>query len=1154
MRSIGIIGSVWLAFFLLSTLVARAQQETKDKKITKFDLYHADASEIIFSDIEDTTYAFDNVAFGFGDGVIYCDSAVYIENREARLWGNVIIDDPEYHIAADSIRYDMNSTLMYAMGDYVELWFKKDSIFAVGTWAVFHRETEFFKMTERPTLYFAYPDTARMIEVIADSVQYEPNLDRARCVGEVVIKGQEMFSTSGLAYMYPSTNRLELFEQPVVEREGSYISGANINIMSNAGNIRRIEVIDSAYAEFEEPTDSTERFFDRSRLKGKRMLLDFENGELSLLTCVGQAYCWYQPSSQGGSQQSENESSGDTIRFHIVDNQLSQVDILGGAVGTYIVTEVTVTDTIIDQTVDTIDYRGEEIHYYVTDSLITLDRSAHVTSGSVALEAARIELDTRRNIIEAWSASLDPSTRADTTEEISEYEPNEIPVLLRDGGEEFYGNYLEYSIETEKGRIEQSKSGVEKGTYYGKEAFRSQKQVFYVSHGRYTPCDINYLHFYSRHMKFIEGEKLIAKPVVMYVDKLPILALPYYVFPLQSGRHSGFTQFTLGNIERGDRYIRNVGYYWAASEYWDIRGAMDYYERNSTINFYGQLSYNKRYLYNGYISGNLTRETNYFGSPISEEASKTRWNVKAAHRHEFSPDFKISASGSYQADPSFYKDYSANLEERLNRTLRSQVNFTKRFGRSVSVSGRVSHDVNLDTEIRTTYAPNFGVSLPPIRPFGTGKKDVKGKLVQKWYNNLIISYRPNVTNYSRGVTVITNIDNFYDTTFVVDTLTGLVDTSITFNSADTTKYRSRKKYARVDHSVSVNFPTSIARYIIFTPNFRYSENWYQIYATDQAESDSIEAGRYRTYGYSFGTGLSTKLYGTVMPNVAGLLGLRQVITPTLSYNFTPKIDRHPGIRSYAGGGAGSSVKSSRMGISLNHVYQAKVAFGEREKNFELLSITHTTNYDFENQERPWGGLNTSFRSQVLPNVNLYGGMSHSFYEPGTNNINLTSPYLENFNFNASMSLNGNHFIFDEGASSVPQGVDSASQINPGQSAQSQPGSSSGQWNASIAYSYRESGRGNRFTKSAFLRFNLRFNLTRQTAVTYAQTYDFKRGRTINNQVSITRTLKCWTGNFYWVPVGSNRGYGFRLFVSAIPALKIDNSQNPLNSGYFQALR
>ena len=59
---------------------------------------------------------------------------------------------------------------------------------------------------------------------------------------------------------------------------------------------------------------------------------------------------------------------------------------------------------------------------------------------------------------------------------------------------------------------------------------------------------------------------------------MPLLALPFYVFPIKPGRHSGFLfpQFELGFNNRAGQYIRNAGYYWAPNDYFDLTVAGDY--------------------------------------------------------------------------------------------------------------------------------------------------------------------------------------------------------------------------------------------------------------------------------------------------------------------------------------------------------------------------------------------------------------------------------------------------------------------------------------------------------------------------------------------------------------------------------------------------
>jgi len=1096
---------------------------------------YADHLEVTVSDGRETWYVWGSVVFQTEAGWIYCDSAVWHKGETVRAKGRVIIDDEEYHLAADSVDYNLVTDEAVARGAYVELWHRTDSVFAVGTHAYYNQADDFCYMEERPTVYLRYPDTAHMVEVVADFVYCDFEAARTEASGDVRISSGDLAARSGCAVMYTERDVLDLFGQPVAKRKKSTLSGQLITIISEEGIISRIDVVDSARGEFLEPVDSAGLTFDQSLLSGNRILFDFSAGDLTRILCRGQAYSWYFPHSADENESRENSVSGDMIAFDVVEESLTNVSVIGGAVGTYMQRKVivadivadTVTDSVTDTVVDTIDYNSRRIDYNLLDSLIILTGQAHVTSGAVSLDAQLVEIDTRTDVVEAFSADTALDSAVSDSSLTSYMQPNPLPVVLRDGNDVLYGDYLEYSIDTEKGRIVQSKSKYQTGFFYGDKLYREKRDIYYLDHGRYTTCDADepHFHFYSRNIKLLEGEKLIARPVVFYVGRLPVLAIPYYVFPLKKGRHSGWLPFTLGNIERGDRYIRNVGYYWAASDYWDWQGALDYYERSHRINFFTKVNYNKRYTFSGYISGNYARETGYGWSSASE-TQRTRWTLRGAHEHQVSPTFKLNASGSIQSDAEYYQDFSANLDDRLNRDVRSQVNFSKRFGRSVALSGKVVHDENLDTESRTDQLPSLGLSLPQIRPFGAGKLDKEGKLQTSWYHNLVGTYRPNLVNFSQR------------------------RTNKVVLSGDTLSVRSRKEFTRVDHALTLSFPVKIARYITFNPSLSYREEWYKIHQTDQSDAKGIDASTtYRTYVYGTGASASTKIYGTVYPNILGFAGLRQVITPTISYRYQPEIDRHPEIRSYAGGSAGSSRRSQSMNFSLNHVYQAKVKKHEQERNYNLISITSGFNYDFEKEPRHFSNLNTSFNSTVLPKVNFYGSMVHSLYKPGTDELDFWSPYLENFNVNASLTLAGSRFLFDDEYSVPGAEVDSAQSAEGGGSSPAKRG-----WSLSANYSYRESGRDAAFSKSSFVRFSLRFNLTPETSVSYSQYYNITGAETVNNQVSIVRKLHCWTATLFWVPIGSNRGWGFKLYVTALPQIKLDQSQNTLSSGYFQGLR
>ncbi len=1124
-------GKIGALVILLSlTASISVAQGTKREGLV---LDHSDQFEVVMEKGGYVTYVVGHVKFKTSTGNIYCDSARWQKGDNVRLNGNVLVDDKDYRLKGDSVFYNTKAEDMLALGRQVELWSYKDSLYAVGQQAYYRRPDKYFVMENRPTLYINYPDTAAMIEVVANTLRYDADSKDAQAIGDVKITSKEFGAHSNCARMKTNGNVLDLFDQPTATRGESTIAGNLISVYFQNKALEYIDVIDSAHGEFKEPVDSTKGYFDKSLLKGQRIQMFFAQGKMSSILTYGQAYSWYYPSPRGGTDTQENSVSGDTIRFTVNDEKLQKVDVIGGAIGSYLSGKIVAKDSVAVKEVDTVDYKGRWIEYAVMDSVISLHESAHVNSGTVSLDAHEIQFDTRENLIKAYSGYLD--TLSDKYSMAAQIQPNFIPVVLKDKNEEIFGDYLLYSVNTEKGRIVQSKTNYQTGYYYGKKLFREQKDIFYVDQGRYTTCDAAEPHynFYSSHMKLIENDKLIAKPVVFYIERIPIFALPYYVFPLKRGRHSGFLPFTFGQFERGERYVKNVGYYWAATQYYDFQGAFDYFEQSQTINFNGQFNYRIRYVLDGYLNGNYTRVTNY-STFVASESKRTRWTLRGAYNHTITPSFQVRASGDFQSDKSYYTDYSQNIDELLNRDTKSQISFSKRFSKSVSLTGNATHYVNLDKDTRTDQIPNLNLSLPTIYPFGSGGRDASGQVNQHWYQKLTVRYSPSLSNFASRSTIDSVFPGAIDS-IIVDSLGQPIDTTYL---QDTVSHYSRRKFTTISHNPSLTLPSiRLGNYLNIIPQFGYAETWIRVYETDQSLAAGINTSTtYRTYSYNASVSANTKLYGTVYPNMLGLLGFRQVLTPSVGYSYTPDINRHPNVRKYVGTGAASS-KSSRLNFTLNQLYQAKVRQGAGEKNLELLSVTSSFGYDFEQPDRHLSDLGTSFQSSALPIISsLSGNMVHSFYKPGTNDVSFFKPYLNSFNVNATLNLMGKNFFFDD-PSGLPRGVDSASQLTQPSPATA---TSTG-WNLSATYSYSESGRGSNWYKSSFINLTLRFSLTPTTTVTYTQMYDIGRSVTVRNSVNIVKTLHCWSGSLYWVPVGSNRGFGFRLFVSALPEIKIDNN-------------
>ena len=1116
------------------------------KEIDSLIFKHADVLEGELINGYLVTVLTGNVILLTDSGKVTCDKAIWKRGQDAKLYGHVRIDDVKYMLTADSAFYDILGDKALAFGEQVELWSYKDSLYAVGTHAYYNKGKEFFYMKNRPVFYVNYPDSSRMIEVIADELQYDAMNKKTEAVGDVIITSKQMSSKSGCAMMNLETNNLDLFDNPTAKKDESEISGKLIAITFDNKVISKIDVVDSAHAEINQLVDSNNSLVDKSILSGDRIIFNFYSGLLNGIKCYGQAYSWYYPA-QRGSEFNENSISGDTIKFAIIDERITTIQVEGGAVGSYqsgknkieqVLLDSLSQDSVVAQKIvsqiDTVDYRSSHIEYDLIDSMIIMKKNSWVKSGTVSLSAYDIQFDTEARIVKAFSA--DEVNIEDTTSEDYSLglQPNTIPVVLRDKDEEVYGDFLEYSIDSEKGRIVQSKSNYDDGYYYGNKLFREQEDVFYVLDGHYTTCDADEPHFQfrSKNMKLIENDKLIARPVVFYIERIPIFILPYYVFPLKRGRHSGLLPFGFGKFQRGDRYVNNVGYYWAASDYMDMQAAFDYHEQNRTLTFKSRMNFKKLYVFDGYVSGEYARETSY-DELVANERERTRWVTRAIYNHTITPTFHIKAYGDFQSDNTYYQDYSNNLDDRLNRETKSKLNFSKRFGKSTAISGELSHTVNLDEESRVDQLPSMGVSLPTIWLFGSGKKNDEGKLEQKWYNKITFRYSPRILNYSNRSTI--------DSVFITTELDSL---GVPIN--DTTSHRSRREYAKISHNPSLNLPNiKLFKYFQINPSISYSETWFKIYETDQSLSAGINANEtYRTYQYNAGASLKTNLYGTIYPNIFGVSGLRHVITPSMSYGYAPDIDRHPLVRSYAGGGAGSRKRQS-IGFSINQLFQGKVKSGETEKNYDFLSLRSSFSYNFESEIKPWSNMSTSFQSSVFRFVKFDGRMNHSLYKPNSDKLSFFSPYLQSFDFNARLTFSGKKSIFDEisqqsSKNSVASEDRLAGKIDRARNPNSFAPSG---WSMSAIYSYNESGSGSNFVKRSFLRMNLRFNLTPTTSVAYSQSYDIVKGVTVNNSVNIVKKLHCWTGSIYWVPIGSNRGFGFKLFVTALPEIKLDSSHD-----------
>ncbi len=289
------------------------------------------------------------------------------------------------------------------------------------------------RMANRPSVFFHYPDSVRMIRVDADRIALDSKSNIGYADGNVVIKQLSTESQSGHAIMYIDNNVLTLTENPSAKRKDSEIKGDTLIISSDKSFVRQIYVLGNASGDFKEPSGQDTTITDVSELKGAELQFNFDLGELNNIQAAGQAYSFYSPGIRDSSEIVKNNVSGDTIRLYVDDKKLTTVKVIGGAEGAYLTGKYKTGDSGKVFAEDTIKYRSDKMDYSVVDSTIVLNGNGGVESKNMALTAAKVNYNVNQQLVTAY----DDTARVDTSLIY-------IPVVLKDGSEQLLGSYLEY--------------------------------------------------------------------------------------------------------------------------------------------------------------------------------------------------------------------------------------------------------------------------------------------------------------------------------------------------------------------------------------------------------------------------------------------------------------------------------------------------------------------------------------------------------------------------------------------------------------------------------------------------------------------------------------------------------------------------------------
>jgi lipopolysaccharide assembly outer membrane protein LptD (OstA) len=1104
-------------------------ESTRGEPSESIELLNADFSELRMEEDNVMLNLIGNVKFKHGDLNLESERAVWYRTAGQVVFiDDVRIEDPEHILWADRVTYSRNSRKVVADGK-VKLLSKKEDAAISGGHGEYDRTTKFALFSQSPSLVLKPDKGDSSVTIVGQIMEYHTDQRRGVAKKDVVITKGTMKAKCDSAILSSNENTIILEGSPEAEKERDRLSGDRMEIYLTDEKVERIEVFGNAKASHLEMEDSLsqptsyesvgEGEGKESFLSGKEMVFWLQDEELKEVKASGNAGSIYYPSQKGRSDTvgsasgDKNEASGDTIDLFLSDDRIQRVLIKGGALGTYSFPTKKTQDSLSEVLApgesgeDTIKYSADQIDYLIEKDLITLEGKSSLEYGQILLTAGKIFYHTEKEILVA--EGIERSTAEPGSTEDRQW--SGLPVL-KDGKDEIKGKRMTYDLNSRRGKVEAGVTQYQAGTYHGDRLRKITDKVLLADKGRYTTCDKEepHFHFYSKRMKIIAKDKVVAKPVVLYIADIPVAAIPYYVFPIKPGRHSGFLTFDIGNLEAGQRFVRNLGYYWAASDYWDLKGAFDYYEGSGWLIKSGA-RYSVRYLLDGSISGSYHRESGWDTYSYTKWR-RNRWDLVINHRQTISPSVSFSAYGKFLSDKDFWRDLNLDPYERRNRSLRSQMNLSKKWA-STSLTLALDQTVNLDSDDRSALLPTLRLSRSSLPLFSPKDKE-EGEVSKKWYNSIYYSLSSNFINYSY--------------------------------KRERAGYFDRKKYMVSDNFLNFSAPQKLLGWLVLNPQFNYQETWYWVFRTNMSDDFPILGNSSARRGtYSTRLSARTTLYGTFHPRLGKLVGMRHVMTPNLSFAWSPEFDRQEEYRSYTGRGGGGG-KQKSMNFSLSNLIQMKTKSlsegKEVEKKLDLFTLNFSSAYNFLAKERKLSNLSTVLRSSAIRNVGMTFSASHDFYDKDTGELRLLAPRWISFSLDTRVSFGGSWQEAKAGRAEEFAGLTPPEEGLPVTSDRVTQ-----TWSVNISHRFAKTRGG---SENHWANLSFRLPVTRHWLLDYRNRYDFAEEKITEQTFEIYRDMHCWEGRFTWIVNGYRQGYYFRINIKALPEIKIEKSQKGIREMFF----
>ena len=783
------------------------------------------------------------------------------------------------------------------------------------------------------------------------NVQMYDNLDSLKCNSLILYDGDykkfiaqdevsffkdnQIIKSDFLEYSENQSNnsvKINLFENAEIIDSMRVVSGDSIYINYFDSKITDIEVIanaqviNSRLAKYNK-NKKYQEFQDY--ISSKKMSINFDGGNIKEMILEGMASTKFNVI-EDTLITGLSTSSGDSIYININNDVITRMQMFGGVEGAF---KPELENSKIESAVN---YKANHIDYQMDNEQSYLYENANLIYDANELNAEEIFIDWNNDILEA---------------RISD---SVLPSINGFGENPIFGQKMIFDLITKKGKIIKGETGINDSFYSGKTIIKDNEELYYIKNSLFTTCDLDHPHYYfhSNQMKMIPNDRIIAKPMILYIQELPIFYLPFAVFPNKNGdRISGWIMPSFGHKSSTGTYLDNLGYYYVIDDYSDYTFLFDIQDKRGVIinHEYRYKRKSGNHWYNYYLDGYIDYENKYYLSELDDDISnifrsdsRKIKNINWSHQQSFDPTQHLIINYKYKSS---LDSKEINLNNRLDQNQLTSLSYQKRWSRnSLSIGFEEYEDLFIpnpnsieDINIYKWFTgPRINFSLPQRKLIGNG---------DRWYNDLYLSYN---FSYDHGKETFTK-EAAYD-------LENPDDIIWSDNELSNTKKGSAKNLLQFTMSSSLGWLT-------LSPRLNIYEDWSMQYKSWDAEFSEFryysKFNRRLTWNSSLTA--NTKVYGIIPIELGNLISIRHKLSPQITMNFSPDLSQKYAdqFNQYELNGviqeydilADSYVnrvsdESKRITFSLNNTFQAKLNNKENiTSKRDFLDINMTVDYN-----------------------------------------------------------------------------------------------------------------------------------------------------------------------------------------------------------------